>query len=251
LYPAVEALFLLDWPGPWDKAVAASLETVENHNVSHPGMPAAVHILTRFVRSDQKAAVAGMKRLASSGVLTARLEEAVNADLDQVVARLIYLILINKASVRLPRSWSSVLERRPELVSQIDAEFRWKDDPAHVDRLIQAVREAPNFESVVKAVVAVRLQAYGHMGHFAVEDAVADPTTFLDAVGPDLEEPFVKGLTLYDSFWKLMDEATFDEGRIRLVRLLITNEDPDQEEEAQRARKTGSSSWRSPIASHR
>jgi hypothetical protein len=247
---ALEIYKKADW-NPLIQSLASHVRDQINNTVA---VSAAIQILG-LLRSIQAEALTTINVMNTGGQTANGLKLAYEQKDDVLAGACLALLMVSNVDPADPSmdALATTLAERPDMVKSLSECLReFKGDDSIVGFLQAAVARNAALNGVAKRVFSYRV-LHDQVGLLPTAHVVNNLDKYLAFLDADLVETFLKILTSYTSFWKVMDEEPLAGNVTRIYKILMACGEPIQSFARQKLRERldtiDNDAWKAAIRS--
>ncbi len=238
----------------WKPLIQSLASYVGDQNNDTAGISAAIQILG-LLRPTQSEALTNINLLNSGGQIANRLKLAYDKKDDVLAGACLALLMISDVDPVDPNidMLATALAERPNMVKSLSKGLReFKGDNGVVGFLQAAVARNAALNGIARRVFSYRV-SQDQVGLLPTAHVIKYLDKYLDFLDAKLVEAFLKILTGYNSFWKVMDEEPIAGSVTKIYKILIACGDPIQSIARQKLRDrlgtVDNDTWKAAIRS--
>lgn len=248
----VNALFATKRVVGWNE-LTNGLTSIVRAPANNPESMAAALLALGHIWSLPVAAPDDLRKLASDGSLTNRLNEAYPLGQDAIIGRSLALLVLLQKPFSLPDQgeWESALDQRPMLREEIDQALRsFAGERSVFTRIVKSVKGTSMFSSLASDIISrwVRLDDIGSLDVGYTIDNLPSYVELLQS--DELKNQFIVALSYYESFWEEMANRSLEKEPGRIMKVLLedlTTKDKASDELRARLIKESRDDWKAGV----
>lgn len=248
----VNALFATKHAVSWNE-LTNGLTSIVRAPTNNPESTAAALLALGHIWSLPITAPEDLRKLASDGSLTNRLNDAYPLGQDAIIGRSLALLILLQKPFSLPNQgdWESALSRRPTLREEIDQALRsFAGERSVITRVVKSVKGTSMFSSLASDITS-RWVRLGDIGPLDVVHTIDNLPSYEELLQPDeLKNDFIVALSYYDSFWEEMANRSLEKEPGRIMKVLLedlTTKDKASDELRARLKNESRDNWKAGL----